>query len=143
MTNINTNIKLEHSTSLKLDFKKLVELNHLGVDILPVIVQNAISEDVLLLAYTNKEAIEQSLKKQQAIFWSTSRKKLWIKGESSGDYLDLVEIRVNCEQNSLLYRVIPRTGSVCHVKNKVGKGYDSCFYRQLQKENIEDLKFLK
>ena len=105
-----------------------------------MVVQNAITGDVLLLAYGNKESIEASLKEQKAFFWSTSRNELWCKGESSGDYLDLLEIRVNCEQNSLLYRVIPRTGGVCHTQDREGKTRKSCFYRRIEREENKEGK---
>ena len=65
------------------------------------------------------------------MLWSTSRDELWHKGASSGDWLDLVEVRVNCEQNSLLYRVRPRTGGVCHTKDADGRARERCYYRRL------------
>merc|ERR1711879_88323 len=63
--------------------------------------------------------------------WSTSRKELWIKGKTSGDYLDLVEVRCNCEQNSLLYLVRPRRTGACHTKDSKGRTRRSCYYRRL------------
>ena len=66
------------------------------------------------------------------MLWSTSRRKLWIKGETSGDVLDLVEIRVNCEQNSLLYLVKPRRTGACHTRGPDGRTRRSCFYRALE-----------
>ena len=64
------------------------------------------------------------------MFWSTSRNELWVKGKTSGDYLQLVEVRVNCEQNSLLYLVRPNAGGICHTKNEAGEPRD-CYYRTL------------
>ena len=128
----------EEGKELLLDFKKLETISHSGAGLLPVIVQNALTGDVLLLAYGNQESLKQSLKEQKAFFWSTSRDELWCKGNTSGDYLDLLEIRVNCEQNSLLYRVIPRTGGVCHTQNSQGQARKSCFYRRIQRSEQEE-----
>ena len=128
---------LEESRQLILDFNKLKQLGKLEQDLLPVIVQDANNFDVLLLAYTNRLALEESIKTKQAVFWSTSRNQLWIKGAVSGDYLDMVEIRVNCEQNSLLYLVTRRTGKTCHTKDAKGLHRPSCFYRQLNKDQLD------
>ena len=68
------------------------------------------------------------------MLWSTSRDELWHKGATSGDVLDLVEVRVNCEQNSLLYRVVPRTGGACHTVDAAGVARKSCYYRRLSGE---------
>ena len=63
------------------------------------------------------------------MLWSTSRNELWRKGATSGDVLDLIDVRVNCEQNSVLYRVIPRKGGVCHTKDATGQARQTCYYR--------------
>ena len=123
---------LEEGMNLDLDYKKLSLLKY---DILPVIVQSASTEDVLMLAYVNELALKQSFLEQRAIFWSTSRNSLWVKGESSGDYLDLVDVRVNCEQNSLLFRVLPRTGRVCHTFDEKKKHRKTCYYRRLRRSD--------
>ena len=128
---------IEEGLELVLDFKKLKTVSYSGQELLPVIVQNAATGEVLLLAYGNEEAIKKSLEEQKAFFWSTSRDELWCKGESSGDYLDLLEIRVNCEQNSLLYRVLPRTGGVCHTRDSEGKTRRTCFYRRIERHREE------
>jgi phosphoribosyl-AMP cyclohydrolase len=73
---------------------------------------------VLYLAYATQEALSETLRTRRAVLWSTSRNELWRKGETSGDVLDLVEVRVNCEQNSLLYRVRPRTGGACQGQHR-------------------------
>ena len=65
------------------------------------------------------------------MLWSTSRDELWHKGATSGDTLDLVEVRVNCEQNSLLYRVRPTTGGACHTTGPDGRARPGCYYRRL------------
>ena len=72
-----------------------------------------------------------SLKTGIATFWSTSRNELWIKGATSGDTLEIVDIRVNCEQNSLLY-LVRMTGGVCHTKDAQGRTRKTCYYRSLK-----------
>jgi phosphoribosyl-AMP cyclohydrolase len=67
-----------------------------------------------------------------ATFWSTSRNELWIKGKTSGDFLKLLEVRINCEQNSLLYLVEPAGKGACHTKNTAGIARSGCYYRRLK-----------
>lgn len=121
---------LEYGNVLDLDFAKSETILRSG-EVLPVVVQHVDTREVLILAYTNTLAFEKSLQDSIAVFWSTSRDELWIKGATSGDYLDLIEVRVNCEQNSLLYLVRPRTGGVCHTRDASGNAHETCFYRRL------------
>ncbi|MCB1305262.1 MAG: phosphoribosyl-AMP cyclohydrolase [Leptospiraceae bacterium] len=124
--------ELEEGSKLLLDFYKLGLVSDSGSqDLLPVVVQNASTGEVLILAYANAEALRLSLERRIAVLFSTSRKQLWIKGETSGDYLDLIDVRVNCEQNSLLYLVKPRKGGVCHTRDASGQTRPSCFYRRI------------
>jgi len=134
--------ELEEGRGVLLDFKKLAKIRLIAMDVLPVIVQNYNSGEVLMLAYTNRDALELSLHKNIAIFWSTSKNKLWIKGITSGCFLSLIEIRVNCEQNSLLYLVIPmgNNGGMCHTKNESNEYRKSCFYRRMV--NVDKLNFI-
>ena len=99
--------------------------------VVPVVLQHAETGEVLYIAYANEEALRATLDRREAVLWSTSRDELWHKGATSGDVLDLVEVRTNCEQNSLLYRVVPRTGGACHTKNADGKARPTCYYRRL------------
>ena len=123
---------LEEGTSLQLDFTKLQKVAKTGLPaVLPVVVQDADTRDVLVVAYSNREALEHSLKTGLATFWSTSRNELWIKGATSGDTLQIVDIRVNCEQNSLLY-LVRMTGGVCHTKDAQGRTRKTCYYRSLK-----------
>ena len=122
--------ELEEGTELRLDFRKLTKIAAAGCDVLPVAVQHADSGDVLLIAYVNEEALRAAIARRTAIFWSTSRNALWVKGETSGETFELLEVRVNCEQNSLVYRVRPRRGGICHTKNAAGQPRD-CYYRRL------------
>jgi len=125
---------LEEGSKVRLDFCKLLdyftkELNER--EIMPVVVQDAITKEVLILAYVNKEALEYSLLNRVTAFWSTSRNALWIKGLTSGSVLKLVEVRVNCDQNSLLFLVEPvNNAGACHTKDE--KGYRTgCYYRKM------------
>jgi phosphoribosyl-AMP cyclohydrolase len=122
--------ELEEGRALQLDFRKLLKATTACPDILPVAVQNADSGEVILVAYANQQALQASIAQRTAVFWSTSRNELWEKGKTSGETFDLVEIRVNCEQNSLLYRVRPRRGGICHTKNAHGEPRN-CYYRRL------------
>jgi phosphoribosyl-AMP cyclohydrolase len=124
--------ELEEGPTLQLDFSKLQKIAQTGLPVLPVVVQDADSHEVLVVAYSNREALEHSLKTGIATFWSTSRNELWIKGATSGDTLKLVDIRVNCEQNSLLYLVRMVGGGVCHTRDAEGHTRRTCYYRSLR-----------
>jgi phosphoribosyl-AMP cyclohydrolase len=121
---------LEEGNELKLDFDKLRRATTACPDILPVAVQNADTGEVILVAYANARALSAAMERRRAVFWSTSRNELWEKGATSGETFDLVEVRVNCEQNSLLYRVRPRRGGICHTKNASGEPRN-CYYRRV------------
>src|SRR5262249_17688511 len=86
--------------------------------------------EVILVAYVNQQALQVAIETRSAVFWSTSRNELWEKGKTSGETFDLLEVRVNCEQNSLLYLVRPRRGGICHTHN-AGGAARNCFYRRL------------
>jgi phosphoribosyl-AMP cyclohydrolase len=124
---------LEEATTLTLDFDKLSKVAEVP-GVLPCAVQNADSGEVILVAYVNEEALQRSIETRSAVFWSTSRNELWEKGKTSGESFELLEVRVNCEQNSLLYRVRPRRGGICHTKNAAGAPRN-CFYRRLDFES--------
>jgi phosphoribosyl-AMP cyclohydrolase len=122
--------KLEEGSELSLDFGKIAKVARNCADVLPVAVQHADTGEVILLAYTNEKAMRKAVAERTLILWSTSRNELWEKGKTSGESFELVDVRVNCEQNSLLYRVRPRRGSICHTKNRRGEPRN-CFYRRL------------
>ncbi len=122
--------QLEEGTNLQLDFAKLAKSVKTSPDIIPVAVQNIDTQEVILVAYVNELALKTAIKTRTAVFWSTSRNELWEKGKTSGETFDLIEVYVNCEQNSLLYKVRPKRGGICHTKNKQGQPRD-CFYRRL------------
>lgn len=121
---------IEETSELKLDFQKLEKAVAASPGIVPVAVQNADTQEVILVAYTNELAFHKALAERSLILWSTSRNELWEKGKTSGETFELVEVRVNCEQNSLLYKVRPRRGGICHTKNQAGAPRN-CFYRKL------------
>jgi len=125
---------IEGTSELKLDFTKLCKIP-VNCEVIPVAVQNAITGEVILIAYTNKTAFEETIKRRKAIFWSTSRNKLWFKGEESGNTFSIQSIYVNCDQNSLVYKVTPDNGNICHTsKNGVA---NNCFYRKLDLDTLE------
>jgi phosphoribosyl-AMP cyclohydrolase len=92
--------------------------------LIPVIVQDARSKDVLMMAYANKEAVRLTEETGFAHYYSRSRKKLWKKGEESGHFQKVLRILADCDEDCLIYEV-EQTGAACHT------GYASCFYRML------------
>ncbi|MGI8649609.1 MAG: bifunctional phosphoribosyl-AMP cyclohydrolase/phosphoribosyl-ATP diphosphatase HisIE [Rubrobacter sp.] len=97
--------------------------------LVPVVMQDADTGDVLTLAYANLEAVEKTLSTGEAHFYSRSRQELWHKGATSGNTQSVVEVRLDCDGDSLLYRVIP-DGPACHT------GESTCFYRTLAGEGV-------
>jgi len=124
--------ELEEGTGLSLDFTKLKKVANCGEDVLPAIAQDANTGEVLIVGYANELALDTARKEGLATFWSTSRNELWIKGKTSGDTLKLVETRVNCEQNSILYLVQPQGAGACHTKDSGGIARSGCYYRKLE-----------
>ena len=123
--------ELEEGSELNLDFTKLKKVANCGEDIIPAVAQDAESGEVLIVGYANQLALDTAQKENMATFWSTSRNELWIKGKTSGDYLELLEVCVNCEQNSILYLVKPKGKGACHTKDPEGNSRSGCYYRKL------------
>ncbi len=96
--------------------------------LVPVIVQDSNSHKVLMLAYSNEKAVKLTLKKKLAHFWSRSRNELWLKGETSGNYLEIVNILIDCDNDSLVYKVDLRDKKACHT------GEESCFFKEIKDE---------
>ena len=94
-------------------------------ELLPAIVQDLDSKKVLMLAWVNNEAFEATLKNGRATFWSRSRNELWEKGSSSGNFQEIVEIKFDCDADTLLY-LVRAHGPACHT------GEQSCFYRGIE-----------
>ena len=102
----------------------LPELKYNESGLVPCIVQDAKSLEVLMMAWMNEESLRLTREQKSLWFWSRSRGVLWHKGETSGNVLDLVELRFDCDQDTLLALVLP-AGPACHT------GAISCFYRKL------------
>ncbi len=98
-----------------------------GEGLLPAIIQDYATGKVLMLGYMNREAFNETVRTGKVHFYSRSRQKLWMKGESSGHILLVKEILIDCDEDTLLIKVDPR-GPVCH------KGYSSCFFRVFKGE---------
>ena len=127
---------LEEGTEIRLDFEKLSRVAQTGQAVIPAAVQDVDSKAVLLIGYVNRKALDHALEHRVATFWSTSRNELWIKGATSGDMLDLIDVRVNCEQNSLLYMVRLRGEGSCHTKVDDRPRY-GCYYRSIANGKLE------
>ncbi len=109
---------------LNLDFKKTGGL-------IPAIVQDYETGEVLMLAYINKEAWEATLSTGKATYFSRSRQTLWIKGETSGNMQIIREIRIDCDDDTVIFKVEQIGGAACH------KGYRSCFYKKVEDGTVE------
>ena len=133
--------ELEEGTGLRLDFGKLAKVAATGHAVLPVVVQDAPSGEVLIVAYANEAALNHTLETGMATFWSTSRDELWVKGRTSGDWLRVEEVLVNCEQNSLVYRVTPQGAGACHTKGPDGRARRGCYYRRIRPGDGGALEF--
>lgn len=96
------------------------------------IAQDALDGEILMVGYVSREALDVTLQSGLATFFSTSRKELWTKGLTSGDTLRVKEILVDCDQDSLIYKVIREGQGACHTKNQGGQNRKSCFYRTLE-----------
>jgi phosphoribosyl-AMP cyclohydrolase len=129
--------QLEEGNKLLLDFHKLRKVAESPEPVLPVAVQHAETKEVMIVGYANEAALKYTLEHGVAAFWSTSRNELWVKGATSGDTLEIVEIRVNCEQNSLLYIVKPLGVGACHTQDENGVARMSCYYRRITDGQLE------
>ena len=107
-------------------------LNMGGEDLVIGIAQDYETNEVLMVAFMNKEAVEQTLKTKKAHYYSTSRQKQWLKGESSGNVQTVKEMYIDCDADAIIMKV-EQIGAACH------EGYRSCFFRQLDidKESID------
>ena len=93
--------------------------------IIPVIAQDYLTKDVLMLAYMNKEAFEKTLETNQAHYYSRSRQKLWHKGSESGHFQNVKQILIDCDEDTIVLLIEQIGGAACHT------GYNSCFYREI------------
>ena len=132
---------LEEGTVQQLDFDKIGGVGRDGHQVLPVVLQEVESGEVLFVGYANEEALRMTLEMKSAVLYSTSRNQIWHKGATSGDTLSLIDGRVNCEQNSLLYLVTRDGRGACHTLGADGSSRSGCYYRSLT--TIEDLAFIQ
>ncbi|MFW6238139.1 MAG: bifunctional phosphoribosyl-AMP cyclohydrolase/phosphoribosyl-ATP diphosphatase HisIE [Halanaerobiales bacterium] len=98
--------------------------------LIPAVLQDVNTGEVLMVAYMNRESLQKTRETGKACFWSRSRQELWLKGETSGNYQNVKEIRVDCDQDTLLVLVEPG-GPACHTGKK------TCFYRDIEGEEVE------
>jgi phosphoribosyl-AMP cyclohydrolase len=122
---------LEEGTEAEIDFEKIRRAAKSPEGLIPVVLQHADTKEVLFVGYANDQALQATLTSARAVLWSASRDELWRKGATSGDELELVDVRVNCEQNALLYLVRPVAGGVCHTTDTDGATRTTCFYRRV------------
>ncbi|MCC7562298.1 phosphoribosyl-AMP cyclohydrolase [Methanobrevibacter arboriphilus] len=114
---------------MKINFKHDVN----GQKLVIAVVQDYETSQVLMVAYMNKEALTKTLETGVAHYWSTSRNKLWLKGESSGNTQKVKEIFTDCDMDAVVLKV-EQTGAACH------EGYYSCFFREFDVEKINENK---
>ena len=108
-------------------------LNGLKYDesgLIPAVVQDWQNGEVLMVGYMNRESVERTIARGRVTFWSRSRQKFWVKGETSGNYQNLKEIYVDCDQDCLLVKV-EQVGPACH------EGFRSCFFRRIAEDGLE------
>jgi phosphoribosyl-AMP cyclohydrolase len=113
-----------------------VELKFNKDGLIPVVVQDYKTNDVLMVAYMNKEAFEKTINTKKATFWSRSRQEFWVKGETSGNIQEVKEIYIDCDCDTILLKVNQLgdngksdKGAACH------EGFRSCFFRKLEDNN--------
>lgn len=107
---------------MKLDFEK-------GNGLLPVVVQDVNTKEVLMLAYMNEESLKKTIETNVATYYSRSRQQLWVKGETSGHYQYVKDIRIDCDEDTILL-MVEQVGAACHT------GHYSCFYRNIEGEEV-------
>lgn len=114
------------NTECNLNFRHKVGNQELVI----AIAQDYKTSKVLMVAYMNREAFQKTVETKKAHYWSTSRQKIWLKGESSGNFQEVHEILVDCDEDAVLMK-ISQKGGACH------EGYESCFFRKLEDDKLE------
>ena len=104
---------------MDLDFDKMGGL-------IPAVVQDAVSGEVLMVAFLNEEALDLTLETGKMHYYSRSRDRLWMKGETSGHIQEVQEVLIDCDEDTALFKIRQIGGAACHT------GYNSCFYRRLE-----------
>jgi phosphoribosyl-ATP pyrophosphohydrolase/phosphoribosyl-AMP cyclohydrolase len=108
----------------------MVKLEFDDKGLIPAVIQDAKTGEVLMLGYMNEESLRRTRESGEVWFYSRSRRELWHKGDTSGNIIKVVNIKYNCENNSLLVSANP-TGPVCHTGNR------TCFYRDLMDDDLK------
>src|SRR5476649_447328 len=108
---------------MQIDFEK-------SGGLVPAIAQDSKTGEVLMMAYMNREAFEETVRTRKAVYFSRSRNKLWRKGEESGNVQEVAEIFLDCDHDTLLLKVQQIGGAACH------EGYKSCFFRRLEGDEL-------
>jgi len=109
---------------IKLDFKK-------NNGLIPAIAQDYLTGEVLMLAYMNEQAFDETVRSKKATYYSRSRNSLWVKGETSGHVQHVREIRVDCDLDTILLKVDQVGNAACH------KGYKSCFFSKVEENDLK------
>ncbi len=104
-----------------------MEFKYNSQGLMPVIIQDVDSHEVLMLAYMDKTAVERTLKEKKTVFYSRSRNQYWVKGESSGHTQEVKQVLTDCDQDTLLV-LVKQNGGACHL------GYRSCFVHEINEE---------
>ncbi|MCP5425149.1 MAG: phosphoribosyl-AMP cyclohydrolase [Gammaproteobacteria bacterium] len=110
----------------------LTQLTWNADGLIPAVAQQHDTGEVLMMAWMNRESLLETLRSQRVCYWSRSRRQLWRKGETSGQIQKLVELRIDCDGDTLLLQV-DQTGPACHT------GRRSCFYRALREDGLEEI----
>ncbi len=111
--------------TIQITSKNLTKLTFAGDGLIPAIIQDDKTKEILMFAFMNLVSLKKTLKEGKACFWSRSRKKLWVKGESSGNFLFVKSVACDCDCDCLLVKVNP-VGPACHTNEQ------SCFYRKIK-----------
>ncbi len=98
--------------------------------LVPALAQDHETGDVLMLAWMNRDTLHRTLTSQVMTYWSRSRQEVWVKGQSSGHTQEVVEVRIDCDGDALLFKVKQHGGAACHA------GYPSCFYRRYDGDRL-------
>jgi phosphoribosyl-AMP cyclohydrolase len=123
------------STEVGLDQGTTLQPRYDAAGLIPVVAQHFETGEVLMLAHMNAEALRLTIESGEAHYWSRSRQKLWRKGETSGELQQVVELRIDCDQDAILMRVRPKgTGVACHT------GRRTCFYRVIDGNRLRFLE---
>ncbi len=109
--------------------KFLDEIKFDDKGLIPAVIQDYQNGEILMLAYMNRESLQKTLSSGKTHFWSRSRQKFWLKGESSGHVQEIKEVFIDCDMDTLVFKVVQKVAA-CHM------GYRSCFYRKIEGEKL-------